>query len=196
MDRKDAYKMLGLILTIALIIILGLYLVNPTGYTILKCAEFSEPYSIFEPYKEQDYEIRWGEVYLKVLEKVNIPIPSNRPTFISYELCKPCKYNVTFLSTSPTNFFVFDEYNKEKYFERKSAFPVVSEKSSENKTFSFEIGEKGKYYFVLDRSSQGKTRNDPATGKLIIYELKGFNMTIWETKYKEITNYRNVTRCN
>ncbi|MFW9853240.1 MAG: hypothetical protein ACFFDS_09865, partial [Candidatus Thorarchaeota archaeon] len=177
MERQDIYKMFGLILAILFIIILGSYITNPTGHAVLECAEFKEPYITLEPYKEYGNEINWGYVYLKILEKVNINIPTNRPAYISYELCGPCKYNITFLSTLPTNFFVFDEYNKERYFDRKSAFPLVSEASSENKTFHFQLGEKGKYYFVFDRSSQGRNTNDPATGRLIIYELKGFNRT-------------------
>ncbi|NIO43949.1 MAG: hypothetical protein GTN36_00100, partial [Candidatus Aenigmarchaeota archaeon] len=56
--------------------------------------------------------------------------------------------------------------------------------------------EKGKYYFVLDRSGQGRNTNDPATGKIIIYELKGLNQTVEMTKYREVRNYRTVTRCN
>jgi len=196
MERQDSYKMLGLVLVVIFIIILGVYIANPTGYAILKCAEFNEPYITLESYKEYDYEIKWGEIYLKILEKININIPTNRPAYISYELCSPCKYNITFLSTLPTNFFIFDEYNKERYFDRKSAFPLVSEASSENKTFSLQLGTKGKYYFVFDRSAQGKNTNDPATGRLIIYELKGLNQTIEMTKYREITNYRTVTRCD
>ncbi len=196
MEKQDIYKMLGLVLVIIVIIILGFYLSNPTGYAVLKCAEFNEPYIVLEPYKEYDSEIKWGEVYLKILEKVNIVIPTNRPAYISYELCSPCRYNITFLSTLPTNFFIFDEFNKERYFDRKSAFAFLSERSSKNKTFSFQLGEKGKYYFVFDRSAQGTNTNDPATGRLLIYELKGFNQTIVKTKYREITNYRTVTRCD
>ena len=195
MERLDAYKMLGLALAIIFIIALGLYLANPTGYAILSCAEFNEPYTTLEPYEEYDYEIKWGEIYLQVLDKVNINIPTNRPAYISYNLCSPCKYNITFISDLPTNFFIFDENNKERYFDRKSAFALLSERSSKNKTFSFELGEKGKYYFVFDRSAQGTNTNDPATGRLIIYELKGFNQTTEVTKYKEVTNYRTVTRC-
>ena len=196
MEKQDIYKMAGLILVIVIIIILGTYIANPTGYAILKCAEFKDPYIVLEPYKEYDYEIKWGEIYLKILEKVNINIPSNRPAYISYNLCSPCKYNVTFLSTLPTHFFIFDEYNKERYFDRKSAFALVSEGGSKNKTFSFELGTEGKYYFVFDRSNQGKNTNDPATGRLLIYGLRGLNQTIEMTKYREVTNYRTVTRCD
>ena len=142
--REDNYKMLGLTLAIIFIIIIGLYLANPTGYAILNCAEFNESYIVLEPYKKYDFEIKWGEIYLQILDKININIPSNRPAYISYNLCSPCKYNITFISDLPTNFFIFDEYNKERYFDRRSAFPLVSETSSKNKTFSFELGEKGK----------------------------------------------------
>ena len=96
----------------------------------------------------------------------------------------------------PTHFYIFDEYNKERYFDRKAAFPLLSETGSKNKTFSFQLAEKGKYYFVFDRSSQGRNTNDPATGKVIIYELKGSNQTSWQTKYREVTKYRTVTRCD
>ena len=193
--RKDGYKFLVLMVIIVIMIALGLYLTNPTGYVTLNCAEFNESYIVLEPYKTYGYEIKWGEIYLQTLDKVNINIPSIRPTYISYDLCGPCKYNVTFTSDLPTNFFIFDQYNKERYFDRKSAFPLVSETGSKNKTFSFQLGTKGKYYFVFDRSSQGTKSNDPATGRLIIYELKGSNQTTQMTKYKEITNYRVLTRC-
>ncbi len=196
MEREDVYRMLGVMAAILVMIALGISLTNPTGYAVLKCAEFEDSYITLEPYKEYDYEVKWGEVYIKILEKVNILIPSNRPAYISYNLCSPCKYNVTFLSTLPTHFYIFDEYNKERYFDRKSAFPLMKETGSENKTFSFELGEKGKYYFVLDRSGQGRNTNDPATGKIIIYELKGLNQTVEMTKYREVRNYRTVTRCN
>ena len=176
-------------------VIIGIVIASPTGYAILNCAEFTEPYTVFEPYKTTEYEVIWGEFYVQKLDKLVINIPSDRPAYISYDLCSPCKYNVTFISDLPTNFFIFDQYNKERYFEGNSAFPLVMERSSRNKTFSFELGTKGKYYFVLDRSAQGTNRNDPATGRLIIYELKGLNLTTEITKYKEITKYRNITRC-
>lgn len=196
MERQDTYKMVSLILVIIFIIILGLYLANPTGYAVLNCAEFNEAYIVLEPYEEYDYEIKWGEVSLQVLDKVNINIPTNRPAYISYNLCSPCKYNITFISDLPTNFFIFDEYNKERYFDRKSAFAFLNERSSKNKTFSFDLNEKGKYYFVFDRSAQGTNTNDPATGRLIIYELKGLNQSIEMTKYREVTKYRTLTRCD
>jgi len=194
MDR-DSYKMISLALGIIFIIVIGLYLSNPTGYAVLNCANFVESYKVLEPYKAYDYNLTWGELYLKILDKVSINIPSNRPAYISYNLCSPCKYNITFISDLPTNFFIFDNYSYVRYFDRMSAFPLVSETSSENKTFSFELATAGKYYFVFDRSAQGTNTNDPATGRLIIYELKGFNQSTQLTKYREVTEYRNVTKC-
>lgn len=192
---QDSYKMISLALAIIFIIVLGLYLANPTGYAILTCADFVESYKVLEPYKAYDYNVTWGELYLKILDKVSINIPSNRPAYISYNLCGPCKYNITFISDLPTNFFVFDQYDNDRYFDRMSAFPLVSETSSKNKTFSFELATKGKYYFVFDRSAQGTNTNDPATGRLLIYELRGANQTTEMTKYREVTKYRNVTKC-
>jgi hypothetical protein len=193
--QEDGYKILALMASIIVLITLGIYLANPTGYAVLSCAEFNESYIDLEPYTEHGYFIQWGEIYLKVLDKVNINIPTNRPAYISYDMCSPCRYNVTFLSDMPTNFFIFDQGNKERYFERKPAFPFFSEVSSKNKTFSFEISNKIKYYFVFDRSAQGTNTNDPATGRLIIYDLSGLNQTTEVTKYKEVTKYRNVTGC-
>jgi hypothetical protein len=192
---QDSYKMISLALAIVFIIVLGFYLANPTGYAILNCANFIESYKVLEPYKAYDYNVTWGELYLKILDKVSINIPSNRPAYISYNLCGPCKYNITFISDLPTNFFVFDQYDNDRYFDRMSAFPLVSETSSKNKTFSFELATKGKYYFVFDRSAQGTNTNDPATGRLLIYELRGVNQTTEMTKYREVAKYRNVTKC-
>jgi hypothetical protein len=192
---QDSYKMISLALAIIFIIVLGFYLANPTGYAILNCANFIESYKVLEPYKAYDYNVTWGELYLKILDKVSINIPSNRPAYISYNLCGPCKYNITFISDLPTNFFVFDQYDNDRYFDRMSAFPLVSETSSKNKTFSFELATKGKYYFVFDRSAQGTNTNDPATGRLLIYELRGVNQTTEMTKYREVAKYRNVTKC-
>ena len=193
--EEDNYKMLSLILAIAFIIIIGLFIASTEGYATLTCADSNEPYTAFEPYTIYENETIWGEIYLQVLDKVSINIPSNRPNYISYDLCSPCKYNVTFISDLPTNFFIFDQYNKNRYFDRESAFPLVSEFSGEYKNFSFEINEKGKYYFVFDRSAQGTNTNDPSIGRLTIYELKGHNQTTRITKYKEVIKYRNITRC-
>jgi hypothetical protein len=187
--------MISLALGIIFIIVIGLYLSNPTGYAILNCANFVEPYKVLEPYKAYDYNLTWGELYQQILDKVSINIPSNRPAYISYYLCSPCKYNITFISDLPTNFFIFDQYDNDRYFNRTSAFPLVSDTSSKSTNFSFELATAGKYYFIFDRSAQGTNTNDPATGRLIIYELRGFNQTTVVTKYKEITKYRNVTKC-
>jgi hypothetical protein len=192
---QDNYKMISLALGIIFIIVIGLYLSNPTGYAVLTCADSVKSYKVLEPYKTYDYNLTWGELYLQVLDKVNINIPSNRPAYISYNLCSPCKYNITFISDLPTNFFIFDNYSYVRYFNRMSAFPLVSNISSENTNFSFELATAGKYYFVFDRSAQGTNFNDPATGRLIIYELRGFNQSTQLTKYREVTKYRNVTRC-
>jgi len=193
--EEDNYKMFSLMLAILFIIIIGLFITSTTGYAILTCADAIESYTTFEPYTVYENETIWGQIYLQVLDKVNINIPSNRPNYISYNLCSPCKYNVTFISDLPTNFFIFDQYDKDRYFDRKSAFPLASEFSGEYKNFSFEINTKGKYYFVFDRSAQGTNTNDPSIGRLIIYELKGHNQTTRINKYKEVTRYRNITRC-
>jgi len=192
---QDNYKMISLALGIIFIIVIGLYLSNPTGYAVLNCANFVESYKVLEPYKTYDYNVTWGELYQQILDKVSINIPSNRPAYISYYLCSPCKYNITFISDLPTNFFIFDQYDNDRYFNRTSAFPLVSDTSSKSTNFSFELATAGKYYFIFDRSAQGTNTNDPATGRLIIYELRGFNQTTVVTKYKEITKYRNVTKC-
>jgi hypothetical protein len=192
---QDSYKMISLALGIIFIIVIGLYLSNPTGYAALTCANYVESYKVLEPYKAYDYNLTWGELYQQILDKVSINIPSNRPAYISYYLCSPCKYNITFISDLPTDFFIFDQYDNDRYFNRMSAFPLVSETSSENKTFSFELATAGKYYFVFDRSAQGTNFNDPATGRLIIHELRGVNQTTVVMKYREVTEYRNVTRC-
>lgn len=192
---EDYYKLLGLLVAIALMIILGLSLVSSTGYAALDCAEFNEPYITFEPYTTYENQTVWGAFYQQILDMPNILIPSSAPVYIPRYLCAPCKYNVTFISNLPTNYFIFDEYNKDRYVQNKSAFPFEIDTSSEYTNFSFEISEKGRYYFVFDRSAQGTNRNDPATGRLIIYELKGFNQSIRLTKYREVTKYRNVTRC-
>jgi hypothetical protein len=193
--NKDDYRMIVLLLAIGFMAALGMYLVNP-GYADLMCTEFNQSYTAFEPYKAYEYQTIWGSDYFQVLDKIAINIPSVRPNYISYNLCSRCRYNVTFVSDKPTNFFVFDEFNKLRYFESRSAFPIVMDASARNTTFSFEIEAKGKYYFVFDRSAQGTTRNDPATGRLIIKELKGLNYTTQVTKYREVTRYRNVTVCD
>lgn len=192
---QDGYKMISLALGIIFIIVIGLYLSNTTGYAALTCANSVEPYKVLEPYKAYDYNLTWGEFYQQILDKVNINIPSNRPAYISYNLCSPCKYNITFISYLPTNFFIFDNYSYVRYFDRMSAFPLVSNTSSEETNFSFELATEGKYYFVFDRSAQGTNTNDPATGRLIIYELRGANQSTEMTKYKKVTMYRNVTKC-
>jgi hypothetical protein len=193
--EQDSYKMISLALGIIFIIVIGLYLSSPTGYAVLTCADSVESYKVLEPYKVYDYNLTWGELYQQILDKVNINIPSNRPAYISYYLCSPCKYNITFISDLPTNFFIFDQYDNDRYFNRTSASALVSETSSKNKTFSFQLATAGKYYFIFDRSAQGTNTNDPATGRLVIYELRGVNQSTLMTKYKEVTNYRNVTRC-
>ena len=183
-----------LLIIIGFTIALGLYLINPT-YADLTCVDMVKPYTILEEYKELGYETRWGNYYNQILDKVSISIYNNRPNYISYELCSPCRYNITFIADKPTNFYIFDEYNKERYFNRESAFPIALELSGKNETIHIELGTAGKYYFVFDRSSQGTVRNDPATGRLIIEELVGRNQTTRVTKYKEATIYREVTYC-
>jgi hypothetical protein len=192
--REDDYIVFVLLLSMGFIIALGMYVVNP-GYADLTCAEVKQSYTVLESYNEYDYETVWEELYLQILDKLAINIPTNRPNYISYQLCSPCRYNITFLSDKVTNFFIFDEYNKERYFSGQSAFPLVKDVSSKNTTFSFELGEGDKYYFVFDRSAQGTNFNDPATGRLIINELKGSSQIVLTTKYRDIVTYRNVTVC-
>ncbi|OGI12680.1 hypothetical protein A3K64_03855 [Candidatus Micrarchaeota archaeon RBG_16_36_9] len=195
-DVEDIYKMLGLIIVIAFIIALGLSLVSSSSYAALECTEFNESYITFEPYTKYEYQIVWGAFYQQILDKTNIPIPRNRPTFISYSLCSPCKYNVTFISDLPTDYFVFDKFNNDRYLTNQSAFPLNSDMDSIYRNLSFTIDDADKYYFVFDRSSQGRNLADPSTGRLIIYQLKGVNQSTQTTKYREVTKYRNVTRCS
>lgn len=191
----DYYKLAALVIAIAFMIILGLSLVSSTGYATLGCAEFSEPYITFEPYTKYEYQTVWGTYYHLIFDESSILIPSSNPAYIYRYLCAPCRYNVTFISNLPSNYYIFDQYNKNRYVKGESAFPLRIDTSSEYTNFSFELSEKGKYYFVFDRSSQGKTRVDPSTGRLIIYELRGINQSIQTAKYREMTKYRNVTRC-
>jgi hypothetical protein len=194
MEREDAFKMAALIAVIVIIIVLGFYLTNPTGYAIAKCVDLTETYITFEPYKTYGFETKWGELYLKVLDN-SINIPSDKPTYVSYSMCSPCKYNISFYSDKPTNFFIFDKPNKDRFFSRESSFPIASDTNSVKANFSLEFETSAKYYFIFDRSFQGTSTSDPATGRLIIYELSGINQTIEKTEYREVKNYRNVTRC-
>jgi hypothetical protein len=182
------------LLAIAAVIVIGLYLTNTT-YSSLTCAETNQSYTVLEPYTAYDYQTIWSGVYEQILDKVNVNIPSNRPSFISYYLCSPCRYNVTFASDKLTNFFVFDEYNDQRYFQYRSAFAIAQGISSKNSTLSFEVDKKGKYYFVFDRSAQGTTTNDPATGRLLLNESIGSNQTTQTTMYREVVRYRNATVC-
>ena len=194
-EREDIYKLAVLLIAIVFMIALGLVLTSYSGYAALTCAEFNEPYTTFEPYTTYDYQIVWGTYYQQILDKLNIPIPPNRPTYIFYSLCANCKYNVSFISDLPTNYFVFDKYNNDRYLTNQSAFPLTGDANSIYSNVSFTIYTAGEYFFVFDRSSQGTNRVDPSTGRLIIYELKGFNQSTQTTKYREVTKYRNVTKC-
>jgi hypothetical protein len=192
--NEDNKKMLIILMLVAAMAALGIYLTNP-GRTDLLCTETNQSYIVLEPYVVNEYQMVWSGVYYQVLDKVSINIPSNRPNFISYYLCSPCRYNVTFTSDKLTNFFVFDEYNDQRYFDYRTAFPISQGISTKNATLSFEIDKKGKYYFVFDRSAQGTNTNDPATGRLILNESIGSNHTTQTTAYKEVTRYRKTTIC-
>ena len=191
---EDYYKFFGILVAIFFMIVIGLSLVSYNGKA-LECAEFNESYITFEPYTKYEYQMVWGAFYKQILDKLSIPIPRNRPTFVQYSLCSPCKYNVTFISDLPSNFYVFDKYDNDRYLTNQSAFPITGDTGSIYSNISFTIDETGTYYFVFDRSSQSRNTVDPSTGRLIIYELKGFNQSIATTKYREVTHYRNVTRC-
>jgi hypothetical protein len=187
-------KMALFLLAIAAIIAIGVYLTSTT-YSNLSCVETNQSYTVLEPYTVYDYQTVWSGVYEQILDKVNVNIPSNRPNFVSYYLCSPCRYNVTFISDKPTNFFVFDDYNYQRYFQYRSAFAISQGISSANSTLSFEVDKKGKYYFVFDRSAQGTNTNDPATGRLLLNESLGSNQTTQIAKYREVVKYRNATVC-
>jgi hypothetical protein len=192
--HKDDPKVFALLVGICIMIAIGVYIIR-SNYTDMKCTETEIGYTVLEPQLTYGYNITWGSLYTQVLDKIAINVPTNRPNYISYNLCGPCRYNVTFISDKPTNFFVFDQYNKDRYFEGLSAFPLTSKPSGTNTTLVFELADKGKYYFVFDRSAQGTTTNDPATGRIIINELRGVNQTVQVTKYAEVTERRNVTVC-
>jgi hypothetical protein len=192
--HKDDPKVFALLVGICIMIAIGVYIIR-SNYVDMKCTETEVGYTVLEPQLTYDYNITWGSLYNQVLDKIAINVPTNRPNYISYNLCGPCRYNVTFISDKPTNFFVFDQYNKDRYFEGLSAFPLTSKPSGKNTTLVFELAEKGKYYFVFDRSAQGTATNDPATGRVIIDELRGVNQTVQVTKYAEVTERRNVTVC-
>lgn len=192
--KKDDQRLYALLIGIVILIAIGVYIVR-SAYYEMSCTETEIDYKVLEPQLTYGYNVTWGEVYTQVLDKVAINVPTDRPNYISYDLCGPCRYNVTFISDRPTNFFVFGSYDKERYFEGLSAFPLTSKTSSKNATLIFELAERGKYYFVFDRSAQGTATNDPATGRLIINELRGVNLTTQVTKYVEVTAKRNVTVC-
>ena len=187
-------KMALFLLAIAAMIVIGVYITS-ANYPSLSCVQTNQSYTVLEPYTTYDYQTAWSGVYEQILDKVNINVPSNRPAFISYYLCSPCRYNATFISDKPTNFFVFDDYNYQRYFQYRSAFAISQGISSVNSTLIFEVDKKGKYYFVFDRSAQGTNTNDPAIGRLLLNESLGSNQTTQTAKYREITKYRNATVC-
>jgi hypothetical protein len=192
--RKNDMRLFALLAGIVIMIAIGVYIIR-SNYFDMKCTTSEVGYKVLEPQLVYDYNTTWGDVYTQVLDKIAINVPTNRPNYISYDLCSPCRYNVTFISDKPTNFFVFDQYDKDRYFEGLSAFPIASKTSGKNTTLNFELASKGKYYFVFDRSAQGTTTNDPATGRIIINELRGVNQTVQVTKYAEVIERRNVTVC-
>jgi len=190
--------MIGLLILIFGLIASGFYIANPTGYTITtQCRSFNEPYIVLEPYKVRETYIQWGELYLNVSPKKNIFVPADEPVFINYTICANCKYNITFGSDKPTNYFILDEYNKIRFESNKPSFIIFSRWEKTNENFTFESDTEETYYFVFDRSFQeSKTAESSATGTLRIEELNGIKRTIERIEYREVTKYRTVTKCD
>jgi len=195
---RDPYKMIGLLILIFGLIASGFYIANPTGYTIAThCRIVNESYTVLEPYKVRDTYIQWGELYLNVSPEKNIFIPADEPVFINYTICANCKYNITFGSDKPTNYFILDNYNKIRFESKEPSFTIFRRWEKTNENFTFESDTEEVYYFVFDRSFQkSETAESSAKGILEIEELKGIKRTIERTEYREVAKYRTVTKCN
>ena len=195
MKGISSYLMIfGLIVIISIFIISGIYITSPTGHFI-RCRDVRDSYIVLEPYNVTESWIDWGYYYIKVLDKNNIFIPTTRPVNLSYDLCSPCKYNVTFRTDKPTDFIIFDEYNRKRWDENLSNFALFKVVDVWEKNFTFELMKNETYFFVFDRSEKG-AETGPAVGRLIIEELSGVNRTTERTEYREVTKYRTVTRCD
>lgn len=191
---KDPYKMIGLLILIFGLIASGFYIANPTSYAIATgCRVVNESYIVLEPYKLWDTYIEW--INKTPFEK-NFTIPVDEPFFISYTICDKCKYNITFISDKPTNYFIFDEYNKIRFERNESSLPIFNKIKETYENYTFESDTEEVYYFVFDRSSQWTKTSTPAKGTLKIKELKAIEKPIERTEYRDVKKYRTVTKCD